>query len=152
MYAYVSNDPVGGRDPMGLDGWFGTAVQAVHDFFSSDKTQTAISQVSQIESDSQIVKAAGELSKGIDKVTTTQEILDTALELKEASQEPTDPEQAAGYLKCGLKWLKKVLPLDLVGTEAAAQTLDEGMVHARNQRDTGTINAGEASQLSQVEY
>ena len=84
--------------------------------------------------------------------TTRQEILDTALELKEASQEPTDPEQAAGYLKCGLKWLKKVLPLDLVGTEQAAQVLDEGMVHARNQRDTGTINGAEASQLSQVEY
>jgi RHS repeat-associated protein len=152
VYAYTGNDPVAGRDPMGLDGWFSNAVQAVHDFFSSDKTQTAISQISQIESESQVVKAAGELSKGIDRANLTQELLDTALELKEASQEPTDPEQAAGYLKCGLKWLKKVLPLDLVGTDQAAQVLDEGMVHARNQRDTGTINGAEARQLSQIEW
>jgi RHS repeat-associated protein len=155
-YAYVNSNPVDGRDPMGLEGgisgWLSGAVTAVHDFFSSDSAKTGLDAVNSVAGNTAVGEAAGQLSSGIDKVNQVQEVLDTALELKEASQEPTDPEQAAGYLKCGLKWIKKILPIDLVGTEAASKVLDEGMTHARDQRDTGTINYGEARQLAQVEY
>ena len=49
------------------------------------------------------------------------------LEVKEALEEPTDPEQAAGLLKCGMKQLKKILPLDLIGLDAASEVLDQGI-------------------------
>jgi hypothetical protein len=35
-------------------------------------------------------------------------------------------------------------------TEAAEQALDEGMEHARHQRDFGTINRGAARQLAEI--
>jgi RHS repeat-associated protein len=161
-YAYADNNPVGLRDQLGLDGeggggggiggFFSGLAQKVSDFFTSEPAGKALDAVSSIDSDSPIVEGAGTLKDGIDKVQLVQEGLDTALELKEASQAPSDPEQAAGYLKCGLKWLKKILPIDLVGTEAASKTLDEGMVHAQNQHWDGTINAGEASQLRQIDW
>jgi RHS repeat-associated protein len=151
-YEYVAGNPVDGRDPMGLDGFWSGLADRVSNFFTNEHTSTALDAVNSVAGDTAIGEAAGTLNDGIGKVQQVQEVLDTALELKEASQEPTDPEQAAGYLKCGLKWIKKILPIDLVGTEAAAEVLDKGMVDARNQRDTGTINRGEASQLSQIEW
>ena len=107
--------------------------------------------VSSIDSDSPIVEAAGTLSGGIDKVQTVQEGLDLALEAKEAFGEPTDPEQAAGLLKCGLKLLKKILPVDLIGIDAASETLDRGMENAKDQRDFGTINKGAQRQLAEMD-
>ena len=151
-YEYVAGNPVDGRDPMGLDGFWSGLADKVSSFFTNEHTSTALDAVNSVAGDTAIGEAAGTLNDGIGKVQQVQEVLDTALELKEASQEPTDPEQAAGYLKCGLKWIKKILPIDLVGTEAAAEVLDKGMVDARNQRDTGTINAGEARQLAQIEW
>jgi RHS repeat-associated protein len=151
-YEYVAGNPLDGRDPMGLEGFWSGVVTAVSDFFTNSHTSTALDTVNSVAGDTAIGKAAGTLNDGIGKVQQVQEVLDTALELKEASQEPTDPEQAAGYLKCGLKWIKKILPIDLVGTEAAAAVLDKGMEHARDQRDYGTINRGAQSQMSQIEW
>ena len=153
VYAYAGSDPVGRRDLSGLDdgGFFMGVVNKVRDFFTNDNTKQAVEFVSEMDSEGPIVKGAGRLKKGLDTLETIQDVADTALELKEASEEPTDPEQAAGYLKCGLKWLKKVLPLDLVGTEVAAETLDRGMEHARDQRDYGSINVGVQRQLREIE-
>jgi RHS repeat-associated protein len=153
VYAYAGSDPVGRRDLSGLDdgGFFMGLVDKVSDFFTNDHTKQAVEFVSEMDSDGPIVQGAGRLSKGLDTLETIQDVADTALELKEASEEPTDPEQAAGYLKCGLKWLKKVLPLDLVGTEVAAETLDRGMKHAKDQRDYGSVNTGVQRQLREIE-
>jgi RHS repeat-associated protein len=151
-YEYVMGNPVDGRDPMGLEGFWSGVATAVSNFFTNEHTSTALDAVNSVAGDTAIGEAAGTLNDGIGKVQQVQEVLDTALELKEASQEPTDPEQAAGYLKCGLKWIKKILPIDLVGTEAAAAVLDKGMEHARDQRDYGTINRGAQSQMSQIEW
>lgn len=151
-YVYVMGNPVEGRDPMGLEGFWSGVATAVGNFFTSDHAGTALETVNAVAGDTAIGEAAGTLNDGIGKVQQVQEVLDTALELKEASEQPTDPEQAAGYLKCGLKWIKKILPIDLVGTEAAAAVLDKGMEHARDQRDFGTINRGAQSQMSQIEW
>ena len=149
-YAYVGGDPVAGRDPMGLEGFWSGLVTSVSNFFTNEHTGTALETINSVAGDTALGEAAGTLNDGIGKVQQVQEVLDTALELKEASEQPTDPEQAAGYLKCGLKWIKKILPIDLVGTEAAAAVLDKGMEHARDQRDTGTINQGAQRQLAEL--
>jgi RHS repeat-associated protein len=154
LYAYATSDPVGRRDPSGMDegggGGFMGFVNSVAEFFTSDTGSTAVEVVSSIDSDSPIVEGAGKLGEGMEALETIQDVAETVVELKEASEEPTDPEQAAGYLKCGLKWIKKILPIDLVGTEAASEVLDKGMEHARDQRDFGTINRGAARQLAEI--
>ena len=154
LYAYATSDPIGRRDPSGMDegggGGFMGFVNSVAEFFTGDTGSTAVDVVSSIDSDSPIVEGAGKLGEGMDALETIQDVAETVVELKEASEEPTDPEQAAGYLKCGLKWIKKILPIDLVGTEAASEVLDKGMEHARDQRDFGTINRGAARQLAEI--
>jgi RHS repeat-associated protein len=155
VYAYASSDPVGRRDLSGLvdvRGFFSGLADKVAGFFTKDSTKQAVEFVSEMDSEGPIVKGAGRLKKGLGWLETAQEVADTALELKEASEEPTDPEQAAGYLKCGLKWLKKVIPLDIIGIDAASETLDRGMVHAKDQRDYGSINSGVQRQLREIEW
>jgi hypothetical protein len=128
----------------------GGFMQSVHDFFSNKWTKTAIDKISQIKSDNPVVEGAGQLKDGMDKLESIQEVAETALEVKEALDEPTDPEQAGGLLKCGLKLLKKVIPLDIIGLDAAEAVYDEGAKHARDQRDFGTINYGAARQLAEI--
>jgi RHS repeat-associated protein len=154
VYAYAGSDPVGGRDLSGLvdvKGFFSGIADKVAGFFTNDNTKQAVEFVSEMDSDGPVVQGAGRLKKGLDWLETAQDVADTALELKEASEEPTDPEQAAGYLKCGIKWLKKVIPLDIIGLDAASETLDRGMKHAKDQRDYGSINAGFNRQMREVE-
>jgi hypothetical protein len=75
-----------------------------------------------------------------------------ALDVNDALHEPDDPHQAKGLLQCGIKALKSFLPLDLIGLDAASQTLDKATPYMEQQHYNGTINGGEASQLSQVDY
>ena len=154
VYAYAGSDPVGRRDPSGLDdgGFFSGLLDKVRNAFTNDYTKKAVEFVSEMDSDGPIVQGAGRLNKGLGWLDKAQEAADTALEVKEALDEPTDPEQAAGLLKCGLKWIKKVLPVDLVGTEAAAETLDRGMKHAKDQRDYGSVNIGVQRQMREIEF
>jgi RHS repeat-associated protein len=155
VFAYAGSDPVGGRDLSGLAdvrGFFSGLADKVAAFFTDDTTKQAVEFVSEIDSEGPIVKGAGKLKYGLDKLETIQEVADSALEVKEALDEPTDPEQAAGLLKCGLKWIKKVLPVDLVGTDVAAEVLDRGMEHAKDQRDYGSINAGVQRQMREIEF
>ncbi len=124
----------------------------MHDFFSSDSTQTGISVVESVAGDSAIGDAAGKLGSGIDKVNTVTELGDDYIKLKEANDAPTKPEQAAGILKVCLKYIKKIMPVQLTPTELAEQALDQGMEHAIDQRDTGTINYGAQRQMREIEW
>jgi RHS repeat-associated protein len=154
VYEYAGSDPVGRRDLSGLvdvRGFFSAAVDKVRDWFTSDSTKQAVEFVSEMDSDGPIVKGAGRLKKGLGWLENAQEVADSALEVKEALDEPTDPEQAAGLLKCGLKWIKKAIPLDIIGLDVAAETLDRGMVHAKDQRDYGSINVGVQRQMREIE-
>jgi hypothetical protein len=153
LYAYANGDPVAKRDASGMDeggGGFMGFMEKVGEFFTGERAGQAIEAISSIESESPIVKGAGQLKDGMDKLETIQEVAETALEVKEALDEPTDPEQAGGLLKCGLKLIKKVIPLDIIGLDAAEAVYDEGAKHARDQRDFGTINYGAARQLAEI--
>ena len=155
LYAYAGNRPVSHRDPSGLDGWSLSGIaQAVGDFFSDGPGGTAVEVVSSIDSDSPIVEGAGKLTEGMDAIETVTDVAETVVEIDEALDEESEPEQAAGLLKCGLKWIKKILPVDVVGVEAAEQALDKGLEQAHEARDRYSKDygtQGSREQWSQIE-
>ena len=81
---------------------------------------------------------------------TAVEVVEGAFEIYEGEQKESLPEQAVAWLKCGLKVIDKVLPVNLTPTEAVEETLDQGLDHARNQRDYGSINSGVRRQLAEI--
>ena len=117
LYVYAEQrprrPPRPDRHGRGLAAASWASCNSVGEFFTDGDGGTAVEVVSSIDSDSPIVEGAGKLSEGMDKLETIQDVAETALEVNEALDEPTDPEQAAGLLKCGLKWIKKILPVDL---------------------------------------
>jgi RHS repeat-associated protein len=156
LYAYAGNRPLSHRDMSGMDGdWSLSGIaQAVGEFFSDGPGGTAAEVVSNIDSDSPIVDGAGKLTEGMDAIETVTDVAETVVEIDEALDEESEPDQAAGLLKCGLKWIKKILPVDVVGVEAAEQALDQGLEQAheardRYQQDMGTM--GSREQWSQIE-
>ena len=164
LYAYGNSDPVSKRDPSGMDeagggggdgGGMGSTLmgylEKVGDFFSSEDVGDAIETVADLPlEDNAIVDAAGKLNDGMDKLETIQEVAEDALTIYESEQQESAPEQGVGWLKCGIKYIGKILPIDLVGTEAAQEVLDQGLEHARNQRDYGSINSGVRRQLAEI--
>jgi hypothetical protein len=93
-----------------------------------------------------------------EKVDTATE---TANDIEEADEAIKDPDPKSGFklLKLTIKntcgripvvgWAVKKIMSDAVDTVEKAPG---GVEAAERQHDTGTINSGEASQLSQVEY
>jgi len=169
VYVYSDGNPVSQRDPSGLDegggatGDFGgdagggeapsgssfsNFVNAVKDFFTEGEGSTAVEVLSTVEDDSStITQSAKQLQDGMDKVELVQDTLDTALEVKEALDKPTDLEQTGGIFKACLKWVKKGLPIDIIGIDAAGEAYNQLEPHAIHQRDHGTINRGQAAAL-----
>jgi hypothetical protein len=74
------------------------------------------------------------------------------IEADEALDQEDPIDQHAGLLKCGLKWVGKVLPVDYI-TEAATQAIDKvvDIRHWTNNRlENGMGTMGSSSQWSQV--
>lgn len=68
---------------------------------------------------------------------TIEEVGDTVYQLHDIENDDTlsEPEKAAGILRCMLDWVEDILPAPLVPAEAAKQALDEAMEHAIHVRD-----------------
>jgi RHS repeat-associated protein len=150
LYAYVGNDPINWRDGTGLE-----EEQACKpDLWKKILDKAASLGKKQIKEE--LPKPAKDTWNRFDKIKgwfdKAEKALEDYLTVQDALNEPTDPEQAAGLLKIGIDKLKKALPIDLIGLDAAKETLDRGMVHAKDQRYNGTVNGAEAQQLREVEY
>jgi RHS repeat-associated protein len=148
LYAYVDNNPLTFRDSNGLDwSWEGftsgaSAAWESGKAYVTENWHSLVDKVSSYFDVNENVKFAHEgLDKGLDLIDTANEVGDTYLDVQDALGEGSDPKQAAGLLKCSMKWLHKVLPVDWI-TQPATETLDRGLVDAERQGDTGTIHIG----------
>jgi RHS repeat-associated protein len=151
LYVYVGNDPIGSRDPTGLFEWptWGQVKE-----FAKSNWGKAVDAVNSLEVDSKVLDGSRWLKGKYDKVSKALElqdkVQDTYIEVDEALHEGSDPEQAAGLLKCGLKILKEKLPLDLIGLDAAEAVLDKGMEHAKDVRDLDTVHPVQAQRIREA--
>ena len=169
LFVYADNDPVSKRDPSGMDegGGDGGAVTpaAVVSWTASSAGSTSSSSGSRARTAARrsrpspssrsrttaIVKAAGELNDGLDKLDTAVEVVEGAFEIYEGEQKPSLPEQAVAWLKCGLKVLDSApLPVNLTPTEAVEETFEQGLDHARRVRDEGTLNRIQAQRFREM--
>jgi RHS repeat-associated protein len=149
LYAYVGNDPINFRDSTGLE-----EEQACKPgLWKKILDEDASLGKKQIKEE--LPKPAKDTWNRFDKIKgwfdKAEKAMEDYLTLKDAHNEPTDPEQAAGYLKWGLDKLKSAQPVELMPIDAAKETLDRGMVHAKDQRYNGTVNTAEARQLMELE-
>jgi RHS repeat-associated protein len=145
LYEYASGGPVDRRDPTGLD-W---SWQGVKDFASSHWQQAA-DWASKAAGDNPISNGWKQYRDWRSKLDEAQEAAYEALKVKEALDEPDGPHQAKGLVQCMLRNLHRIVPIDLVGTDAASAVLDKGAEHMEFQHDNATINYGDASQLQQI--
>jgi RHS repeat-associated core domain len=119
LYAYAGNAPASLRDPSGLD-WSWEGVK-----------ETAGQVLDAIENyGSEVAPEASELAgtgnEIIGHAETAVEVVETAYEIDEALDKTSEPEQAAGIFKACIKWIDKVLPVNLTPTELVEETMDRG--------------------------
>ncbi len=138
FYSYAGNDPLNRRDPTGLE----------DEGSSFDGYVDPPKSLGDRASD-----WFGKAKKWFDRVETVKDVIETGEEVKETLEDTTrsDPEQASRLMKCVLKWIKKLQPVELTPTDAAQEALDRGEELMRNQRDGGSINEGVRRQLEQLD-
>jgi RHS repeat-associated protein len=142
LFEYAGGDPLDARDPTGRDwSWQGTKD------FASSHWQTAADWASKAIGDNPVTRGWKQFKDWKDKLNKAQELADEGLKVNESLNEPDGPHQAKGLMKCLLRNLHRIVPIDLVGTDAAEAVLDEGAKHMENQHYEGTINQGDANQL-----
>jgi RHS repeat-associated protein len=137
LYVYVGDDPIDGRDASGLGGLADNGLDALPDVPKSPWA-----------------KAFGDLKSWWHGLSDAKDAADTVGQVitTESDNSLSDPEKAAGHLSCLMRVVKKILPIDLIGLDAANKVLQTGVDQAEQVRSTGFGNVGEANQYKQSRW
>ena len=162
------SDPVAKRDPSGLDeevggdgggdggatGDFGSEgtgsegsgggmLEAIKEFFTREDTGMAIEALAEMEEmdgDSEIVKGASRLKKGMDAIELAEDVAESVVIIQEAEATENLGEEGLGWLRVCAKAIGKIVPVDIFGTGVVDPLLDKAVPHYRDQNRKGSIN------------
>ena len=127
--------------------------EKVKEFFTREDTGMvveALSEMEDMDGDSEIVKGAGRLKKGLDAIETIQDVAESVVIIQEAEATENLGEEGLGWLRVCAKAIGKIVPVDIFGTGAVDPLLDEAVPHYRDQNRKGSINYGVQRQLEAI--
>ena len=174
LYAYSGSDPVAKRDPSGLDeegggatgdfgsdgtggegtgGTVGGFFEKVKEFFTREDTGMvveALSEMEDMDGDSEIVKGAGRLKKGMDAIETVQDVAESVVIIQEA-EATGEPRRGGPRLAPGLReGDRQDRPGRHLGTGAVDPCSTRPCRTMRDQNQKGSINYGVQRQLEMI--